>query len=94
MMDEFIHGPKPYLLLSATCDETLSWVIEIGLENDWVSDNNCNTGILVSPKKFTSNDKLCWVNVWCLWHYTAVYDQDWARQFELVTLNIIFSLVD
>jgi hypothetical protein len=57
MMDEFIHGPKSYLLLLATCDETLSWVIEIGLENDWVSDNNCNNGILVSPKKITSNDK-------------------------------------
>ena len=29
MMDEFIYWPKPYLLLSAICDETWSWMIEI-----------------------------------------------------------------
>ena len=29
MMDGFIRWPKPYLLLSATSDETLSWIIEI-----------------------------------------------------------------
>ena len=28
MIDDFIHWPKPYLLLSATCDEILSWMIE------------------------------------------------------------------
>ena len=28
MMDEFICWPKPYLLLSATCFEILSWMIE------------------------------------------------------------------
>ena len=43
MMDEFIHWLKPYLLLSATCDEMLSWVIEIGMKNHLVSDSNCNT---------------------------------------------------
>ena len=42
MMDEFIHWPKPYLLLSATCDEILSWMIEIWMKNHLVSDNNCN----------------------------------------------------
>ena len=29
MMDKFINCPKPYLLLSGTCDEILSWMIEI-----------------------------------------------------------------
>ena len=43
MMDEFIHWPKPYLLLSATCDETLSWMIEVWMKNHLVGDNNCNT---------------------------------------------------
>ena len=32
MMDEFIHWPKPYLLLSATSDEILSWMIEIHMK--------------------------------------------------------------
>ena len=56
-MDEFIHWPKPYLLLSATCDEILSWMIEIWMENNLVSDSNCNTVNLQPPKKFTRNDK-------------------------------------
>ena len=29
MVDEFIRWPKPYLLSWATCDEILSWMIEI-----------------------------------------------------------------
>ena len=37
MMDEFIHWPKPYLLLSATCDEILSWMIEIWMTNHLVT---------------------------------------------------------
>ena len=32
MMDEFMHWPKPYLLLSATFDEILSWKIEIWIK--------------------------------------------------------------
>ena len=32
-VDEFIHWPKPYLLLSATCDELLSCMIEIWMNN-------------------------------------------------------------
>ena len=46
MMDEFIHWPKPYLLLSATCDEILSWMIEIWMKNHSVSESNCN---IVNP---------------------------------------------
>ena len=41
-MDGFIHQPKPYLLLFATCDEMLSWMIEIWMKNHLVSNNNCN----------------------------------------------------
>ena len=66
MMDEFIHWPKPGLLLSATCDEILSWMIEIWMENHSVSDSNCNTVNLQSPpkkkekekEKSTMNDKI------------------------------------
>jgi hypothetical protein len=32
MIDEFIYWPKPYLLLLATCDEMLSWMIEIWMK--------------------------------------------------------------
>jgi hypothetical protein len=32
MMDEFITWPKPYLLVSATCNETLPWMIEIRMK--------------------------------------------------------------
>ena len=35
MMDAFIHWPKPYLLLPTTCDEILSWMIEIWMEITW-----------------------------------------------------------
>jgi hypothetical protein len=38
-MDEFIHWSKPYLLLSTTCDEMLSWVIGIWMKNHSISDN-------------------------------------------------------
>ena len=43
MMDEFIHRPYPYLLLSATCVEMLPWMIEIWMKTNLVSDSNCNT---------------------------------------------------
>ena len=43
MMDEFIPWSKPYILLSATCDKILSWMIEIWMKNHLVSDNICNT---------------------------------------------------
>ena len=40
---ELVHWPKTYLRLSATCDEVLSWMIEIWMKNDLVSDCNHNT---------------------------------------------------
>ena len=42
MMHEFIHWPKPYLLLLATCNEILSWMIEIWMESHLVSDRKHN----------------------------------------------------
>ena len=50
VMDEFTHWPKPYLLLSASCDEYI-------VTDDWnldektlgVSDSYCNT--VTSQKK-------------------------------------------
>ena len=57
MLDEFIHWLKPYLLLSATSDEILSWMIEFWLKHHSISNNNCNTANLWSPNKFTRNDK-------------------------------------
>ena len=35
MMDGFIHWPKPYLLLSATYDEVLSWMTNIWIIITW-----------------------------------------------------------
>ena len=39
---EFIHWPKPYLLQSTTCDEILSWIVEIWMEKHLVSDSIFN----------------------------------------------------
>ena len=50
-MDEFILWPKPYLLLSTTCDAILSWMIGIWMKNHLVSDSNCKTSTYNSPKK-------------------------------------------
>ena len=57
MMDEFIHWPKPYLLLSATCDEILSSMIEIWMRKHLVSDSNCNTINLEFPKNLQGRTK-------------------------------------
>ena len=43
MMDEFSHWRKAYLLLSATCDEILTWMIEIWMKNHLENDSNRNT---------------------------------------------------
>ena len=48
-MDEFIQWPKPYLLFSTTCDEILSWMIEIWMQKHLIRDNNCNTENLITP---------------------------------------------
>jgi hypothetical protein len=50
MMGEFIHWPKPYLLLSTTCDEIVSWMLEIWMKKQLVSDNNYNIVNLYPPK--------------------------------------------
>ena len=42
-MDEFIHWPKSYVLLSSTCDAILSWMNEVWTKNHVASDSNCNT---------------------------------------------------
>ena len=44
-------GQNPNLLLSTTCDEILSCMIEIWMKNHLVSDSNCNPVNLSSPKK-------------------------------------------
>ena len=48
-MAEFVHWPKPYLLLSATCDEILSRMSEIWMQIHFVCDNNCHAVNLESP---------------------------------------------
>ena len=56
-MDKFKHSPKPYLLLSATCDENV-------VMNDWNVDEKSfgkwqylqhNKSLI--PQKITNNDK-------------------------------------
>ena len=49
-MDEFIHWPKPYLLVSKTCGRILSWMVEIWMKTHLVSVSNCNTGNLYHPR--------------------------------------------
>ena len=56
-MDEFNHWPKLCLLLLGTCDEMLSWVIEIWMKDHLVSDSNYNIVNLQFPQKITKNDK-------------------------------------
>jgi hypothetical protein len=51
MMDGFIHWPNPNLLVSTTCDEVLSWMIEIWMKNRFVSDSHCNIVFYNAPKK-------------------------------------------
>ena len=53
MMDEFIHWQKPNLLLRATCDELLSWMIENWMKNHLVKDSDCNNVNLQSPETIT-----------------------------------------
>ena len=31
-MHKFVHSPKPYLLLSTSCDKILSWMIEFWMK--------------------------------------------------------------
>ena len=51
-MNEFIYWPKSYILLSAPCDEKMSWMVKIWMENHLVSDSNCN---IVNLQGMTNN---------------------------------------
>ena len=48
MMDKFVHQPKPYLILSVTCNTILSWMIKIWMKRHLVTDSICNT---IIPQK-------------------------------------------
>ena len=48
-MDECIHWPKPYLLSSATCDEILSWMIEIWMKSHLVGDSKLQHCKSITP---------------------------------------------
>ena len=52
MMDAFIHWQKPYHLLSTTCDGILSWMVQIWIKNQLISDNNCNIVDLYNALNF------------------------------------------
>ena len=88
-------GQNPTLFfLSATCDKILSWVVEIWMKNHLVSDSNCNTVKCIIPQTlykewqimlgltFSAGDTTP--------RSTISIEQD---NQELVTLNIIFSVV-
>ena len=53
MMDELIHGAKPYLLLLTTCGEPMSRMIEFWMKKHFIDDLHFN---IVNPKN-TRNDK-------------------------------------
>ena len=59
MMDEFIHWPKPYHLLSSTCDKTLSRMIEIWMKNHLVTKPNIFLRICTHTQTIPINNDLC-----------------------------------
>jgi hypothetical protein len=61
MMNEFKRWSKSYLLLLATYDKILSWLIEIWMKKYLVSNSNCKYN---PPKIITRNDKLGGVSEW------------------------------
>jgi hypothetical protein len=89
-MDAFIHWSKPYLLLSATYDETLSWMIEIWMKNYLVSDNDCNNISLKSPPQEKKNYKECQL---MLSSHLVLVTLYCGLQLVLVTLDNIFTAV-
>ena len=56
-MDEVIHWPKPYLFLSTNCNEILSWMIKIWMQNHLVSDSFATLYNPLPKKTITRNDK-------------------------------------
>ena len=52
MMDGFTHWRKLYLLLSTTCDEIFSWMVEFWIENRLVSDNILQHCKSIMPQEF------------------------------------------
>jgi len=46
-------GQNPTFLLSTTCNEMLSLMIENWMKNHLVSDHICNTIVYNPPKRFT-----------------------------------------
>ena len=49
MMDDFIHWTKPYMLLSSTSDEILSWMTKIWMKAHLVCDIDSNTCKSIIP---------------------------------------------
>ena len=69
-------SPKPYLLLSATCDERLSRMIEIWMRNHLVRGSKCNTVETHNPQtnlQGTTNNVGLTFSV-CWRHYTTGYN--------------------
>ena len=94
MMDPFIHWPNPYLLLSTTCDEILSWMIEIWMNIHSVSDGNCNTNIPQPPpphnlQGMTKNVSLTFNVSDIIKQFTIIIEQ---YSLDFMTINIIFSV--
>jgi hypothetical protein len=51
MMDEFVHWPKSYLLLSATFDEIFPWMIEFWMRQAHKSTKGVGYGHKVLDTK-------------------------------------------
>jgi hypothetical protein len=79
MMEEFISiGPKPYLLLSAICNEILSWMIGIWMKIYTVSDISCNIVVLQSSQNLqgmTNNVGLTFSVGDTIWWFTISIEQ-------------------
>ena len=79
-MDEFIHWQKLNLLLSTTCDETLSWMIEFWMEHHLVSDSKLqhyqSTISLKYVQEITNNVKMTFSVGDTIWRFTINMEQD------------------
>jgi hypothetical protein len=83
MMIEFIHWSKPYLLLSETCDELLSWMIEIWMKIYFLSDYNCDTAS-TNPQMFYKDQ-----HIMLVYHLVLVTLHCGLQLFLSMTIRIV-----
>ena len=79
----------PSLVSNLWCNIIMDdWNLDENLLSKWQYLQHCKS--IIPPKNYKEwQIMLGWHSV--LWHYTTIYNQLWARQLELVTIDIIFN---